>query len=79
MNIFRLVADISHLFAILILLLKIWKSRSCAGISLKSQLLFALVFTTRYLDLFTVYVSLYNSIMKVCLFPRKYKYQAACL
>ncbi|CAD5233353.1 unnamed protein product [Bursaphelenchus xylophilus] len=65
MNAFRLVADLSHLFAILILLWKIWKTRSCAGISGKSQILFALVFTCRYLDLFTAYVSLYNSAMKV--------------
>ncbi|KAF5891987.1 ER lumen protein-retaining receptor 3, partial [Clarias magur] len=34
-------------------------------ISGKSQVLFAVVFTTRYLDLFTVYISLYNTIMKV--------------
>ena len=33
MNIFRLVGDLSHLAAIIILLLKIWKTRSCAGIS----------------------------------------------
>lgn len=31
MNIFRLTGDLSHLAAIIILLLKIWKSRSCAG------------------------------------------------
>lgn len=31
MNIFRLIGDLSHLAAIIILLLKIWKSRSCAG------------------------------------------------
>jgi len=65
MNIFRLVGDISHLLAIIILLLKIWKSRSCAGISGKTQILFALVYTTRYLDLVTNYVSLYNTVMKV--------------
>lgn len=35
------------------------------GISGKSQVLFALVYTTRYLDLFTNYISLYNSFMKV--------------
>lgn len=46
-------------------MLKIWKTRSCAGISGKSQLLFTLVYTTRYLDLITTYVSLYNSVMKV--------------
>lgn len=37
------------------------------GISGKSQLLFAIVYTTRYLDLFTNFVSLYNSVMKVCI------------
>jgi len=31
MNIFRLTGDLSHLLAIILLLLKIWKSRSCAG------------------------------------------------
>ncbi|KAJ8283945.1 hypothetical protein COCON_G00027950 [Conger conger] len=51
--------------AIIILLLKIWKTRSCAGISGKSQILFALVFTTRYLDLLTSFISLYNTSMKV--------------
>ncbi|KAI8042370.1 hypothetical protein M5D96_003682, partial [Drosophila gunungcola] len=40
-------------------------TRSCAGISGKSQILFAVVYLTRYLDLFTTYVSLYNSVMKV--------------
>ncbi|EDV58545.1 ER lumen protein-retaining receptor [Drosophila erecta] len=65
MNIFRFAGDLSHVFAIIILLLKIWKTRSCAGISGKSQILFAVVYLTRYLDLFTTYVSLYNSVMKV--------------
>uniref|UniRef100_A0A803V0K8 ER lumen protein-retaining receptor n=2 Tax=Neoaves TaxID=3078114 RepID=A0A803V0K8_FICAL len=35
------------------------------SISGKSQLLFALVFTTRYLDLFTSFISLYNTSMKL--------------
>lgn len=65
MNIFRLVGDLSHLLAIVILLLKMWKTRSCAGISGKSQIMFAIVFTTRYLDLFTTFVSVYNTVMKV--------------
>ncbi|XP_076339505.1 ER lumen protein-retaining receptor 2-like [Tachypleus tridentatus] len=65
MNVFRLTGDLSHLLAILILLVKIWKTRSCAGISGKSQILFALVYTTRYLDLFTNFISVYNSAMKI--------------
>jgi len=65
MNIFRLTGDLSHLLAIIILLLKIWKTRSCSGISGKSQILFAIVYITRYLDLFTNFISLYNSFMKI--------------
>jgi len=65
MNIFRLGGDLCHLFAILILLLKIWTTRSCAGISGKSQILFTLTFVARYLDIVTNYVSIYNTVMKV--------------
>ncbi|KAF2305338.1 hypothetical protein GH714_004065 [Hevea brasiliensis] len=35
------------------------------GISLKTQELYALVFLARYLDLFTEFISVYNSIMKI--------------
>ncbi|ESO03439.1 hypothetical protein HELRODRAFT_173734 [Helobdella robusta] len=72
MNIFRLFGDLSHVLAIIILLMKIWKTRSCAGISAKSQILFALVYTTRYLDLFTSFVSVYNSTMKVLFIVSSY-------
>ena len=61
MNVFRLLGDLSHLLAIVILLMKIWKTRSCSGISGKTQALFAAVFVTRYLDLFVHFVSLYNT------------------
>ncbi|CAI0426596.1 unnamed protein product [Linum tenue] len=36
-----------------------------AGVSLKTQELYALVFITRYLDMFTSFVSIYNTIMKL--------------
>lgn len=72
MNIFRLLGDLSHLLAIIILLLKIWKTRSCAGISGKSQILFAIVYTTRYLDLVTTYVSAYNTFMKIVFIVTSY-------
>ena len=95
MNVFRLIGDLFHLLAILLLLAKIWKTRSCAGqlragcavienlergtvygvicslslsragISGKSQVLFGMVFITRYLDLATNFVSAYNTVMKV--------------
>uniref|UniRef100_A0A9L0J8P8 ER lumen protein-retaining receptor n=1 Tax=Equus asinus TaxID=9793 RepID=A0A9L0J8P8_EQUAS len=65
MNVFRILGDLSHLLAMILLLGKIWRSKCCAGISGKSQILFALVFTTRYLDLFTNFISIYNTVMKV--------------
>lgn len=65
MNLFRLCGDLSHLLAIVLLLLKIWKTRSCAGISGKSQILFLVVFLSRYLDLISSFISLYNTSMKI--------------
>ncbi|KAF7840350.1 ER lumen protein-retaining receptor A [Senna tora] len=65
MNIFRFAGDMTHLLSILVLLLKIYATKSCSGISLKTQELYALVFLTRYLDLFTDFISVYNTIMKL--------------
>jgi len=42
------------------------------GVSGKSQIMFAIVFTTRYLDLFTTFISPYNSIMKVIFIVSSY-------
>jgi len=67
MNIFRMLADLSHLASIGILIQKIHTSRSCRGISFKTQALYVVVFVTRYLDLFVLgeWVSLYNTVMKL--------------
>ncbi|XP_013625217.1 PREDICTED: ER lumen protein-retaining receptor B-like [Brassica oleracea var. oleracea] len=65
MNIFRLAADMTHLACVLVLLLKIHTIKSCAGVSLKTQELYAIVFATRYLDIFTSFVSVYNTFMKL--------------
>ncbi|KAF9167208.1 endoplasmic reticulum retention protein [Mortierella sp. AD011] len=65
MNLFRLIADLMHLASIFILLLKMQKTRSVAGISFKTQALYATVFLTRYLDLFNNFISVYNTIMKI--------------
>ncbi|KAI8143230.1 ER lumen protein retaining receptor [Fennellomyces sp. T-0311] len=65
MNVFRLIADLMHLASVFILLLKIRSTRSCVGISFKSQLLYAIVFLTRYLDLLVKFYSLYNTCMKL--------------
>ncbi|KAJ7548860.1 hypothetical protein O6H91_07G030900 [Diphasiastrum complanatum] len=65
MNAFRFAGDMTHLLSIVVLLLKIYTMKSCAGISLKTQELYALVFATRYVDLFTDFISLYNTVLKV--------------
>ena len=66
MNIFRLCADMSHLFSILILIVRCNVTKNSKGVSLKTQELFLLVFVTRYLDLFFGhFVSVYNTVMKI--------------
>lgn len=70
-NVFRLFGDLLHVLSIFLLWTKIHKTRSCAGLSLKSQVLFFTVYVTRYLDLLWFHrfdlQHLYNFIMK-CLF-----------
>jgi len=72
MNLFRLLADLLHLLSVVIILEKIRRTRNCAGISLKSQELYLIVFCTRYLDLlfsespwFDSALTMYNSVMKI--------------
>ncbi|KAK6200163.1 ER lumen protein retaining receptor [Scheffersomyces amazonensis] len=65
MNIFSFFGDLSHLASIFILLYAIEQNKSIAGISLKSQALYVLVYVSRYINLFTKYYSLYNSVLKV--------------
>ena len=65
MNIFRLIGDMSHLFSFFVLLYRIFSSKSVAGISLKTQELYCIIFVARYLDIFWNFISLYNTIMKV--------------
>lgn len=65
MNIFRFFGDLSHLASILILIYSIELHKSITGLSVKTQTLYVIVFLTRYLDLFTKYVSLYNFLMKI--------------
>jgi len=66
MNLFRVAGDLSHLISIFVLLHKMRTSKSCIGISFKSQVLYLVVYVTRYLDLlWTFQHSAYNSLMKI--------------
>ncbi|KAK0618534.1 ER lumen protein retaining receptor-domain-containing protein [Bombardia bombarda] len=52
-NIFRIAADLSHITAKCILIFSIHRNRSAEGVSLITQVFYALVFVTRYTDLFS--------------------------
>lgn len=65
MNIFRFLGDLAHLVARGILLQLIESTKSVHGLLLKTQVLYMAVFLTRYLDLLYLYVSLYNTLMKI--------------
>ena len=73
LNEYRLIADILHGSAILLLFYHILKSRSCHSVSGITVMLYAIIFTCRYLDLypfdwysfahFSIFA--YNSIFKI--------------
>ncbi|CXI66386.1 ER lumen protein retaining receptor, putative [Plasmodium berghei] len=65
MNIFRLIGDLLHLVSMYILIMKLKKSKNCIGISCRMQELYLIVFLCRYIDLFFVFVSFYNTVMKI--------------
>ncbi|PYH84041.1 hypothetical protein BO82DRAFT_305548 [Aspergillus uvarum CBS 121591] len=52
MNLFRALGDFSHLGSKCVLIWAIHRNKSAEGVSLLTQMLYALVFVTRYLDLF---------------------------
>jgi len=66
MNIFRILGDVSHTASKCILIWAIHSNKSSEGVSLLTQLLYIVVFVTRYLDLFWVppTASWWNFILK---------------
>jgi len=65
LNIFRVAGDMSHVFSIIVLFLRLRVAKNAHGISCRTHELFLIVFIARYLDLFTIYYSLYNTFMKI--------------
>ena len=65
MNLFRFAGDMCHVLSIVVLLLRLRVTKNAIGISVKTQEMYLLVFVTRYLDLFTDYYSMYNTVMKI--------------
>ncbi|EXJ61645.1 hypothetical protein A1O7_02074 [Cladophialophora yegresii CBS 114405] len=66
MNIFRILGDVSHTASKCILIWAIHSNKSSEGVSLLTQILYIVVFVTRYLDLFWVppTASWWNFILK---------------
>ncbi|KAH3762623.1 ER lumen protein-retaining receptor [Pelomyxa schiedti] len=71
-NPFRIAGDVVHMLSVVLLLWKIRRQKRCSGISLKTQILYAIVFTTRYLDIFTNFWSMYNTFLKVVFLSTSY-------
>jgi len=65
MNIYRLIADLLHLLSFFIIIAKLLRTRSCKGVSCKTQEVYLVVFLTRYIDLFMYFISFYNTTMKI--------------
>ena len=64
-NIFRYLADFSHLISVCLLLHKMLKKKSCSGVSLKTQILHLVVFCCRYLNRGLFAPPLYNILFKL--------------
>mmetsp|Transcript_123968 Transcript_123968/g.246842 ORF Transcript_123968/g.246842 Transcript_123968/m.246842 type:complete len:225 (+) Transcript_123968:87-761(+) len=64
MNIFRFCGDMLHVTSIMLLLYKLHKNKNCAGISCRTQEIYAIVFVLRYADLLWSFISIYNTVMK---------------
>jgi hypothetical protein len=67
MNVFRILGDVSHTASKCILIWSIHSNKSAEGVSLLTQLLYMLVFCSRYMDLFWVppAFSIWNFVLKI--------------
>eukprot|EP00400_MALV-I_sp_L67-5_P001225 gene1225-745_t len=64
-NLFRYAGDLIHLVGVLIMLLTMVKNKSVAGFSLRTAMIYAILFTSRYLDLVTHRQPMYLVFFKV--------------
>ncbi|KAH9411173.1 ER lumen protein retaining receptor [Ordospora pajunii] len=85
---FRFTGDFLHVASKVVLIRKISRTKSCSGLSLKTQFIYGMVFVLRYIDLFRFYpddpLAAYNMLMKILfigfqtliLFTMRFKYFA---
>ncbi|WUR03411.1 ER lumen protein-retaining receptor 2 (ERD2) [Vairimorpha necatrix] len=68
-NLLRYLGDLVHISSKVVLASKIEKTKSCSGLSFKTQFLYLLVFISRYFDIFEVNIrrfkSIYNFVLKL--------------
>lgn len=64
-NIFRYLADFSHLISIIILYYSMFKKKSCAGVSLRTHILYLSVYLCRYVNSNLFNPPVYNIIFKL--------------
>ena len=64
-NAIQFVGDTLHLISFVIIIYKIYRDKSCKGVSAKTFEIYLVVFCTRYLDLFMYFISFYNTFMKI--------------
>lgn len=64
-NIFRLAGDFSHVASFAFLVFRLQSAGNCAGISLRTQEIYLALFIFRYIDVFTNFISMYNTVMKI--------------
>jgi ER lumen protein retaining receptor len=65
LNLYRQLGDLLHLLSFFVLILRLYRQRSAAGISHKTQEMLLATFLLRYTDLFTNFISEYNTVMKI--------------
>ncbi|KAM0673213.1 endoplasmic reticulum retention protein [Gurleya vavrai] len=73
-NLTRFSGDAFHIYTLFLLIHKIKNTRSCSGLSLKTQFLYMVIFVTRYIDL--IYLRI-NSPLRLYLFIMKITYISA--
>lgn len=64
-NIFRYLGDICHLISVLILLFRLIFKKTCPGVSLRTHIMYLVVFITRYCNQYMFAPPLYNVVFKI--------------
>ena len=65
MDLFKYIADLMHLLALVILIWNMVNKHNCRGISYRTQEIFFIVFVVRYLDMFIFPQKFWNVVLKL--------------